>query len=156
MNIENFEPEDTKKILNIGLLSLSKEYTTPSAATLNSNGYDLCCIEETIVEPEKWKLVKLGFAVEIPVGYAMLITPKSGLALKHGISVLNSPGLIDSDYRGEVGVVVVNHNDGPYTFNKGDKVAQAIFIKTEEVKFWEVDILSSTSRGDGGFGSTGK
>lgn len=156
MNVESVDIPEIKKPLHVGYLALNPDASIPFASTADSNGYDLCATDEVIIDAEQWKLVKCGFAVEIPSGHAMLILPKSGLSLKHGISVLNSPGLIDADYRGEIGVIVVNHNDGPYRFQKGDKLAQAIFIETKKVDFWPVDKLSETSRGEGGFGSTGK
>lgn len=153
MNIE-FEPP--QKPLHVGFQALSPQSIIPFTATPESNGYDLFTIEEVTIEPEHWKVVKLGFAVEVPVNHAMLVLPKSGLSSKHGISVLNSPGLVDSDYRGEISAIVINHNDAPYTFKAREKIAQVIFVETKKVEFWPVDKLSETERGEGGFGSTGR
>jgi len=153
MNIE-FEPP--QKPLHVGFQALSPQAIIPFAATPDSNGYDLFTIEQVTIFPGGWGVVKLGFAVEIPVNHAMFIVPKSGLSSKYGITVLNSPGTVDSDYRGEVGVIVINHGNNDYTFKPGEKIAQAVFMETKKVEFWPVDKLGDTERGEGGFGSTGK
>lgn len=101
------------------------------------------------------QVVKLGFAIEVPLGYEAQIRSRSGLALKNGVVVLNSPGTIDSDYRGEVGVILINHGQDPIKFEAGDRIAQMVINKIELSHFLEVDKLNSTLRATGGFGSTG-
>lgn len=108
------------------------------------------------LECSKWALIPTGFCYEIPVGYEIQVRPRSGLAFKHGITVLNSPGTIDSDYRGELKILLINHGSEPFTINRGERVAQIIIAPVSQASFEEVDELSDTSRGKGGFGSTGK
>jgi dUTP pyrophosphatase len=100
-------------------------------------------------------LVQTGLFLEIPVGYEAQVRPRSGLALKKGITVLNTPGTIDADYRGEIGVILVNISNQPFVINDGERIAQLVFAKVEQSEFLEVEELSSTERGAGGFGSTG-
>lgn len=130
----------------------------PAYETNASAGVDLRAdIEEPMtLEPMQRKLVKTGLFLELPVGYEAQVRPRSGLAIKHGISVLNSPGTIDADYRGEVGVILVNLSDEAYTISKGDRIAQMVIARHEQAIFTEVSELSATERGAGGFGSTGK
>lgn len=117
-------------------------------------GFDLCVVKDTLVGKGEWFLVPTGIAMEIPDGYVGLIWDKSGVSIKHGIKTIG--GVIDSTYRGEVFVAVVNLRDKNHLFEKGDKIAQMIIQKKEIVEFLEVDKLSETTRGSGGFGSTGK
>lgn len=139
----------------------------PTKATPYSAGYDVCAIEEQIVRTHETKpffsespyvgtLVKLGFKIAIPIGYEIQIRPRSGLALKYGITCLNSPGTIDSDYRGEVGVILINHSNQEYTIKKGDRIAQMIVAKAPESEFILVNDLETTERGEGGYGHSGK
>jgi dUTP pyrophosphatase len=109
-----------------------------------------------VLAPMERRIVPAGFRVEIPVGYEMQIRPRSGLALKHGITLPNTPGTIDSDYRGPLGVALVNLGAEPYTVHHGDRIAQMIVAPVVQAAFEVVDILSETQRGAGGFGSTGK
>ena len=102
------------------------------------------------------KLIKTDLAIALPVGYEAQVRPRSGLALKHGITVLNTPGTIDADYRGNIGVILVNLSSEPFTINNGERIAQLVVTKHERVEWKEVDELSETQRGAGGFGSTGK
>jgi dUTP pyrophosphatase len=99
-------------------------------------------------------LVPTGFALEVPLGYEVQVRPRSGLALKHGVTVLNAPGTIDSDYRGEVGVILVNLGSEPYTICRGERIAQLVVARVARVAVQAADELSSTQRGDGGFGHT--
>lgn len=138
------------KIKKIDQNSVIPKYQTAGAA-----GFDLHSVEEKVIAPKEWKLIRSGLAFEIPFGYELQIRPRSGLALKNGISVLNSPGTIDSDYRGEVGVILVNHSESEFRVCVGDRIAQGVIARVDQVKFEEVDELSSTPRGDGGFGSSG-
>jgi dUTP pyrophosphatase len=105
--------------------------------------------------PKEIILVKTGLFIEIPEGYEAQIRPRSGLALKHGISIVNSPGTVDSDYRGEIGVILINHSDKPFTIYESDRIAQMVFNKVERLELVLDDNLSETERGAGGFNSTG-
>ena len=131
---------------------------TPSLATPGSAGADLRAnLEKTVVlKPLERKLIPTGLKMEIPLGYEVQIRPRSGLAYKHGISVLNSPGTIDSDYRGDIGVILVNLSNQSFEINNGDRIAQMILSKHEIPNFVEQKELSSSLRQEGGFGSTGK
>ena len=105
--------------------------------------------------PLQRKLIKTGIFIELPEGYEAQIRPRSGLALKNGITVLNSPGTIDSDYRGEIGVILINLSDISFVVNNGDRIAQMVICKYQKVLFNEVNVLSLTERGEGGFGHSG-
>lgn len=111
--------------------------------------------EPVILKPLERALIKTGLFLEIPEGYECQVRPRSGLAFKKGITVLNSPGTIDADYRGEVGVILVNLSSEPYTVEHGERIAQLVFAKVKQAKWIEVEKLSETERGVGGFGSTG-
>lgn len=134
------------------------DFDLPQYETSQSAGVDLKAhIKETIhLESLERCLVKTGLFLELPVGVEAQVRPRSGLALKKGITVLNSPGTIDADYRGEVGVILINLSKDKFTINPGDRIAQLVFAKHEQAEFNEVEILSETDRGEGGFGSTGK
>lgn len=130
----------------------------PKYETHGAAGLDLKAnIEEAIeLKPLQRALVKTGLFIEIPEGYEAQVRPRSGLAYKHGLTVLNSPGTIDADYRGEIGVILVNLSDQPFVIQNGERVAQLVFAKVEQAEWAESDGLSETNRGAGGFGSTGK
>ena len=130
----------------------------PAYETSASAGLDLrAFIPETItLLPLERKLIKTGLFLEIPEGYEAQVRPRSGLALKNGITVLNSPGTIDADYRGEVGVILVNISQDNFEINSGDRIAQMVFAKVKQAKWIVAEELSETERGEGGFGSTGK
>lgn len=129
----------------------------PSYATEGDAGADLVAAETLTLTPGGGRaLVATGAAIAIPVGYAGFVQPRSGLAYKHGVSVLNAPGLIDSGYRGELKVLLVNTDpETPFEVVRGDRIAQLVIQRVEHVRFVEVDELPSSERGDGGFGSTG-
>ena len=130
---------------------------TPSYAHKGDAGVDLYAAESCTLKPMERRLVGTGIKMEIPYGYEGQVRPKSGLALKHGITVLNTPGTVDAPYRGEVGVIVINHDPAAaYEIKKGEKIAQMVFNKVEYAEFREAAELAATSRGEGGFGSTGK
>lgn len=136
-------------------------FELPKYETKNSAGLDLRLSEEIYknvehIFPNQSKVCKTGLFLEIPEGYEAQIRPRSGWAAKHGITVLNSPGTIDADYRGEIMVILINHSSIPFRLSFGDRIAQMVFSKVERTEFLEVDALSETDRGDGGFGSTGK
>ncbi len=139
------------KILN------KSSFSTPNYKTSGSSGIDLYAnIENSItLNPLEPTLIPTGLYLSIPEGYEGQIRARSGLALKHGITLANGIGTIDSDYRGEIGVILVNLSKEEYIINKGDRIAQLVFIKYEKVELKEVDSLDETLRGNGGFGHTG-
>lgn len=133
-------------------------HALPHYETIASAGMDLRAhIEQDIVlQPLARAIIHTGLFIELPVGYEAQVRPRSGLAAKHGLTVLNSPGTIDADYRGEIGVILVNLSNTAYTIKNGERVAQMVIAKHERAEWEEVQNLSETSRGKGGFGSTGR
>ncbi|MCI5916799.1 MAG: dUTP diphosphatase [Bacteroidales bacterium] len=129
----------------------------PAYATEMSAGMDLRAnLEEPVtLQPMERKLIPTGLYIALPVGHEAQIRPRSGLALKHGVTVLNTPGTVDADYRGEVKVLLVNLSDVPFVVNDGERIAQMIVAKYEQVEFVEVEQLDETERGAGGYGHTG-
>ncbi|MBO5824130.1 MAG: dUTP diphosphatase [Prevotella sp.] len=129
----------------------------PAYATPQSAGMDLRAnIEEPVVlHPMERKLIGTGLHIALPEGYEAQIRPRSGLALKHGITVLNSPGTVDADYRGEVMVLLINLSDKDFVVNDGERIAQMVIAKHEQGDFIEVEVLDETERGEGGYGHTG-
>ncbi|MFZ5428696.1 MAG: dUTP diphosphatase [Bacteroidota bacterium] len=130
----------------------------PTYSTEHAAGMDLraCLQEEIVLKPLERKLIPTGLFVEIPVGYEAQIRPRSGLALKKGITVLNSPGTIDADYRGEIGIILVNLSAEEFVIRNGERICQMVVAKHEKVEWELTEILEDTSRGEGGFGHTGK
>lgn len=128
------------------------EYMTSSAA-----GMDLAAnvLGETCILPGEFKLISCGIKIEIPSGFEGQIRPRSGLAAKHGVTVLNSPGTIDSDYRGEIKVILINHGKNEFVVKRGDRIAQLVFSKVRRAQIREAENLKDTLRGEGGFGHTG-
>ena len=126
-------------------------------ATTQSAGLDLRANndEPITIEPGKFKLVKTGLFIALPVGYEAQIRPRSGLALKKGITVLNAPGTVDADYRGEVGAILLNCGDEPFVVEKGERIAQMVIARHEQAEFDFVEELDETERGSGGYGHTG-
>ena len=141
--------------ININI-KVEDESLMPSYETLGSAGADLKANEEGVLMPGQRKLIKTGISIELPAGYEAQVRPRSGLALKHGISMVNTPGTIDSDYRGEIGVILINHGDTPFEYKKGDRIAQLVIARYSRAEFQICDELSKTERGSGGFGHTGK
>lgn len=135
----------------------TKDLPLPSYATEEAAGMDLhAAVSSSLtIEPGKVVLVPTGIRVAVPKGYELQIRPRSGLALKHGITVLNSPGTVDADYRGPVGVILANLGDQPFIINRGDRIAQAVLSRVERVEWESVEVLDETPRGSGGFGHTG-
>ncbi len=129
----------------------------PAYATALSAGMDLLAAvaEPVTLEPGQRKLIPTGIAIALSGGFEAQIRPRSGLALKNGISLVNSPGTIDADYRGEIGVIIINHGDQPFTVERGTRIAQMVIARHERAVWTEVDNLDETARGAGGFGSTG-
>ena len=140
----------------IKIKKLSEDSVIPKYAHKGDSGMDVFAIETMLIPPMRRALVKTGLSFEIPKGYEIQVRPKSGLALNDGITCLNSPGTVDSNYRGELGVILINHSSKSYLVEKGTKVAQIVLGRVEEIKFKEVKNLNNTTRGTGGFGSTGK
>ncbi|HIA11621.1 MAG TPA: dUTP diphosphatase [Flavobacteriales bacterium] len=142
--------------MKVKIVNRSK-YHLPSYSTDGSAGMDLRAnIENDIaLNPMERSLIPTGLYLEIPTGYEAQVRPRSGLAIKSGITVLNSPGTIDADYRGEVKVILVNFSDVPFVISDGDRIAQLVFSSHETVSWLEEVILKGTRRGDGGFGSSG-
>jgi dUTP pyrophosphatase len=128
----------------------------PAYATAGSAGLDLRADAEVALEPGQRALVPTGLAVEIPPGCEGQVRPRSGLALKHGLTMVNTPGTIDSDYRGEVGVILVNLGQAPVRLARGERIAQLVIARYERVELEPVEALGETSRGAGGFGHTGR
>lgn len=127
-------------------------YETPSAAGMDIHA----AIEEAIVlKPLERRLIPTGLRIQLPQGYECQIRPRSGLALKSGISIVNTPGTVDADYRGEIGVIVINLSDTPFTINPGERIAQMVITRYSHVKWEEAERLDETRRGDGAFGHTG-
>ena len=112
--------------------------------------------EDTTIPPGGWKLVPTGLSIALPEGYEAQVRPRSGLALKQGVSILNTPGTVDADYRGEVGIILMNHNTKELVVKRGDRIAQMIINKIERIEFEEVAELPEAQRSSGGFGHTGK
>jgi dUTP pyrophosphatase len=148
-------PDDL--VVHIELLKNAEGLPIPHYQSEHAAGVDLyaAVAGEMVIGAGMWKLVPTGIAVAIPEGYEGQVRPRSGLALKHGIGMLNAPGTIDADYRGEIGVILFNFSDKSFTIHRGDRVAQIVFAKTEKAKLVSVDALSETARGAGGFGHTG-
>ena len=129
----------------------------PAYATVQSAGMDLRAnIDEPIVlKPLERRLIPTGLHIALPVGFEAQVRPRSGLALKKGITVLNSPGTIDADYRGEIGVLLINLSQEDFVVNDGERIAQMVIARHEQAEFVEVDVLDETERGEGGYGHTG-
>jgi dUTP pyrophosphatase len=128
----------------------------PSYETVGSAGCDVRSDHDATINPGHKMLIKTGLFVEIPIGYEIQVRPRSGLAYKKGLTVLNSPGTIDADYRGEIGVILINHGTEQVFLERGERIGQLVLNKVEQIKWDSVLALSDTNRGTGGFGSTGK
>lgn len=135
----------------------TSQHELPNYETIASAGMDLRAnlIEPICLKPLERALVKTGLFIELPVGFEAQVRPRSGLALKKGITVLNSPGTVDADYRGEIGVILVNLSNEEFVIENGERIAQLVIAKHERAEWLEVNELTETSRGAGGFGSTG-
>jgi len=139
------------RIVNTSRHELPKYETEASAGMDLRAGLD----EPVVLKPLERKLIPTGLYIELPVGYEAQVRPRSGLAIKHGITVLNTPGTIDADYRGEIKVILINLSDQPYEVNDGDRIAQMIISAHAKAELVQVEELSETKRGEGGFGHTG-
>ena len=134
-----------------------RDLPLPERATAHAAGFDLRArVDDGVLVPPGGRLlVPTGIAIELPEGFEAQVRPRSGLALRHGVTMLNAPGTIDADYRGEVGVVVVNHGDAPFPIRRGDRIAQLVVHRLPEIVWEEVESLADSGRGAGGFGHTG-
>jgi dUTP pyrophosphatase len=143
--------------IDIVRLPHAADLPLPAFATAGSAGMDLLAAvgADVVVAPGARALIPTGIAIAVPQGFEAQVRPRSGLAIKHGITLLNAPGTIDSDYRGEVGAIVVNHGDTPFTVSRGMKIAQLVIARCERIDWNETDALARSERGSGGFGSTG-
>ena len=143
--------------IKVRRLEKGKEIPLPGYESEGSSGMDIrACVEKSVsLKPGEIRLIPTGLAVSIPSGYDGQIRPRSGLALQHGIGMVNSPGTIDSDYRGEIGIIMINWGQKPITIHRGDRIAQMIISKVYQADIQEVVDLDSTRRGEGGFGHSG-
>jgi len=149
--------KNCSKAIEVKFKKLNDDTVLPTKAHPSDAGWDLYAAEDAKVLTESSCIISCGFAMALPIGYEAQIRPRSGLAAKHNITVLNTPGTIDCNYRGEVKVILFNHSIKglPYYINKGDRIAQMVIQKLPEVVTFEVDRLNETDRGEDGFGSTG-
>lgn len=134
-----------------------RDLPIPKYASADAAGFDLHAAvrSEVVLKPRQWRLISTGIRVAIPAGFEGQVRPRSGLALKYGVTLLNSPGTVDADYRGIVGVIVINLGEEPFRIKRGDRIAQMVITPIQQVIFEEVESLKPTSRGSSGFGSTG-
>ena len=137
-------------------IQLTETATLPSYQTVGAAGVDLCCSEGFTIHPMERKLVGTGIKLAIPSGFEAQVRPRSGLAIRHGISMVNSPGTIDSDYRGEIMLILINFGTETVEFNQGERIGQLVFCPVVQADLKVVERLDGTERGDGGFGSTGQ
>lgn len=142
--------------MTINIINKSS-HALPNYETIASAGMDLRAnlSEPVTLNPLERAIIKTGLFIELPIGYEAQVRPRSGLAAKKGVTVLNSPGTVDADYRGEIGVILVNLSNEAFVVENGERIAQLIIAKHERAEWNEVQVLSETSRGEGGFGSTG-
>lgn len=142
--------------MRVQIKKIHPDAVVPKYQTAGAAGVDLCSVEDVTIGEGDKALVATGLSMAIPHGWEGQVRPRSGLAAKSALTVLNSPGTIDSDYRGEVKVILINHGHGVFHVRKGDRIAQMVFAPVAQAEFAEVETLESTDRGAGGFGSTGK
>lgn len=147
-------PNDPVPVL-LKRLAGSEDLPLPAYATAGAAGMDVVSAEDVTIATGARHAVATGLSVAIPAGYEIQVRPRSGLALKHGITVANAPGTIDSDYRGEVKVILINHGEEPFAIRRGDRIAQLVLAPVTRATWLEVAELDETERGEGGFGSTG-
>lgn len=145
-------------MVRVGFHKLHPHVEMPSRQTPGSAGYDVkaCLDAPAVLMPGERKAIATGIRVEIPAGFVLSVRPRSGLAINHGITMINSPGTIDPDFRGEIKVLMVNLGAEPFTINHGDRIAQILLEKCFEIDWAETDELEQTTRGENGFGSTGR
>ena len=142
--------------ISIPLQQLDNELPIPENAYVGDGAVDLRSTKDIVLAPFERALIPTGIAIELPLGFAALVVPRSGLAIKHGITLVNAPGLIDSNYRGEIGAIVANMDPhDKFEIKRGDRIAQLMIFSVEQPEFKIVESLSETDRGAGGFGSSG-
>jgi dUTP pyrophosphatase len=141
--------------MKVKIKKLSPDAVIPKYAHAGDSGMDICSIEDVVIRPGSWSTIRTGLAVELPPGTEAQVRPRSGLAARHAISVLNTPGTIDEGYRGEVCVILANHGNEPFAVTVGMRIAQMVICPVLRVEIEEGDTLSETARATGGFGSTG-
>lgn len=141
--------------MKIPVVAADSMFHLPAFQHRGDAGADLTAAESTTITPRGRALVHTGMSIAIPDGFAGLVMPRSGLAIRSGVTVINAPGLIDSGYRGEIAVPLVNHSDEPFEVRRGDRVAQLVIVRVEQPEYVEVESLDETHRGTDGFGSTG-
>lgn len=134
---------------------LHPDARAPERGTAFAAGWDFYAVEDVTLPPGEWSLVPTGLAIALPPGYELQLRPRSGLALRHGVTLLNAPGTIDADYRGEVKVLMINHGSAPFVAAKATRIAQGVVARHAELTWSEVDALPESDRGQGGFGHTG-
>lgn len=142
--------------IQITRLSHGEGLPLPAYATAHAAGMDVVAAEDLDLQPGQRHAVATGLRIAIPEGYEVQVRPRSGLALRHGITVPNTPGTIDADYRGELKVIMINHGDQPFPIRRGERIAQLVPAAVTQAEWEEVDELDETVRGEGGFGSTGR
>lgn len=142
--------------MNVSFRLLDPELSPPTRPHTGDAGWDLAAAAAVTLAPGERAAVATGLAVAIPPGHAGLVLPRSGHARRHGVSVVNAPGLIDPGYRGEVTVLLINHGHEPVSFARGERIAQLVIVAVPEVSWTAVDDLDTTERGEGGFGSSGR
>lgn len=144
--------------MNVCVKKVNENAILPHRATISSAGADLyaCLDEDVVINPSERLLIPTGIAMAIPEGYGGFIFPRSGTASKYGISLSNCVGVVDSDYRGEIKIAIINHSKEAYTVKNGDRIAQMVIIAVDLCSYTQCDSLDETARGEGGFGSTGK
>lgn len=144
-------------VVRVKMINRSGVVTVPARATSGAAAYDLQAdiVEQVIIQPRERVLIPAGIAIALEEGFEAQVRPRSGLALKQGVTVLNAPGTIDADYRGEVGVILINHGDVPFTVRPGERIAQLVIAPVHFSVFATVDELDKTARGEGGYGHSG-
>jgi len=142
------------KNVKIRIKKLVPDATIPSYASSGSSGADLYSVIDMNIAPKSFSLIPTGIAIEMPEGFEAQIRPRSGIALKHGVTILNAPGTIDSDYRGEIKIILINFGDEIFKVKKGMRIAQIVFTSVEQVKFEDANKLGKTERNNRGFGHT--
>ncbi len=142
--------------ISVQIKKLDDRAIVPQYQSHEASGFDFHALDNVMLEPGERALVPTGLSMALSFGYELQIRPRSGLAFKHGVTVLNAPGTVDSDYRGEVKILLINHGDATFTVNAGERIAQGVIQEVLQAKFIVVDELQDTDRGSCGFGSTGK
>ncbi len=141
--------------MKLKIKRLSPDAVIPQYAHPDDSGLDLCSVQDLVLQPGDWRTIRIGFAIELPPGTEAQVRPRSGLAARNAITILNTPGTIDEGYRGEVCVIAINLGKEPFEVKKGMRIAQMVICPVIRVQIEEIDTLSETARSSGGFGSTG-